>query len=105
MEKANFEKWQVLQDEFLNGDLDEKEFCKSKNVDLKWFREQLHEAELYEKQSKNLFVELVPQVSSRTAELTSGILKISFREVDFEVGKNFSVEIFRQVLRIVKEVV
>ena len=43
MNKANFEKWQVLQDQFLNGNLDEKEFCKSKKLDLKWFREQLHE--------------------------------------------------------------
>ena len=29
MNKADFKKWQVIEDEFLNSDLDEAAFCKS----------------------------------------------------------------------------
>lgn len=100
MDKASFEKWQALQDEFLNGELGEKEFCKAKNLDLSWFRKQLSEAEQYEKRSENLFVELVPQLDAPTA----ACLNVRFREVAFELADGFPVEVFRQALQVVREV-
>ena len=41
MNKVDFEKWQVLPDEFLSSYLDEAEFCKSKKLDLEWFQQQM----------------------------------------------------------------
>lgn len=105
MDKTSFKKWQALQDEFLNSDLGEAEFCKSKKLALEWFRQQMREAEIYEKQSGNLFVELISQVKTSTPQASIGCLKIRFREVDFELTDEFPVEIFRQALQVVKEVV
>jgi hypothetical protein len=34
MNKANLEKWQAIEDEFLNSDLDEAAFCKSRKLNL-----------------------------------------------------------------------
>jgi hypothetical protein len=46
-------------------------------------------------------VELIPngKVSA------SDCLKVSFREVDFELTDEFPVEVFRQALQVVKEVI
>ena len=106
MNKVGFEKWQVLQDEFLGSDLDEKEFCNSKELDLEWFQQQMQEAESFEQQqTENLFVELIPKIPEIPAVSCSNYLKIRFREVDFELADGFSVEVFRQALQVVKEVV
>lgn len=101
---TSFKKWQALQDEFLNSDLDEAAFCKSKQIDLKWFRQQMQDAELHEKHSGNLFVELIPQMKTPSVN-PADILKIRFREVDFELADSASIEIFRQALQVVKEVI
>ena len=45
MNKVDLEKWQTIEDEFLNSDLDEVAFCKSRKLNLDWFRNKLHEAE------------------------------------------------------------
>jgi hypothetical protein len=37
MDKVDLEKWQVIEDEFLNSDLDEAAFCKSRKLNLAWF--------------------------------------------------------------------
>lgn len=106
MNKFEFEKWQVLQDEFLNSDLNEAEFCKSKELEQKWFQQQMQEAESFEQQqTENLFVELIPKIPEVPAVSGSSHLKLRFREVDFELTDGFSIEVFRQTLRVVKEVV
>lgn len=109
MNKVDLEKWQRLEDEFLNSNLDEAAFCKSKKLNLDWFRQKLGEAENREEKNKqqkpeNLFVELIPQ-PGQAKLFNSGSLKIKFREVDFEVAAGFPVEVFRQALQVVKEVV
>ncbi|MDD5599854.1 MAG: hypothetical protein PHV82_18065 [Victivallaceae bacterium] len=102
MDKADLEKWQTIEDEFLNSDLDEASFCKSRKLNLDWFRNKLCEAEQRsETNSENLFVELIPEIKPPTA----ACLKVCFREVDFELTDEFPVEVFRQALQVVKEVV
>lgn len=103
MQKIGFEKWQTLQDEFLNGDLDDVEFCKSRNLDLKYFRQKLSEYDHNEKKSKDLFVELVPDSSTSNDSISSASLKFKFRDADFELSENFPVEVFRQALRVIRE--
>ena len=66
MNDKSFEKWQAVEDEFLNSDLNEVAFCKSRKISLDWFRQKLSDAERREQKTKqqnpkNLFVELVPQ--------------------------------------------
>jgi len=105
MNKVDLKRWQTIEDEFLNSDLDEAAFCKSRKLNLDWFMEKLREAEQQsskpEKNSENLFVELIPEIKPSIP--TS--LKVRFREVDFELTDEFSVEVFRHVLQVVKEVV
>ena len=105
MNKVDLEKWQAIEDEFLNSDLDEEAFCKSRRLKLDWFRKKLREAEMQsskpEKNSENIFVELIPEIKPSIP--TS--LKVRFREVDFELTDEFSVEVFRHALQVVKEVV
>ena len=45
MNKVDFERWQAIEDEFLNSDLDEVAFCKSRKISLDWFRQKLSDAE------------------------------------------------------------
>ena len=110
MEKINIEKWQSLEHEFLNGNLDDVAFCKSNNLNLEWFRRQLRESELRgekpdsENGNGNLFVELVPQLEVPGEIANPGVLRVSFREVEFELADGFPAETFRQALQVIREV-
>ena len=105
MNKVDLERWQAIEDEFLNSDLDDAAFCKSRKLNLAWFRKKLREAEQRssksEAEAENLFVELIPQANASAATC----LKVRFREVDFELTSGSAVEVFRQALQVVKEVV
>ncbi len=105
MNKVDLKRWQMIEDEFLNSDLDDVAFCKSRKLNLDWFKNKLREAEQQgskpEKNSENLFVELIPEVKPSIPTF----LKVRFREVDFELTDEFSVEVFRHALQVVKEVV
>ena len=114
MDAKSFEKWQAIEDEFLNSDLDEVAFCKSRKINLDWFRQKLCDAEQHEQKikqqkpqesPKNLFVELIPQPGAQAESVPPGSLKIKFREFDFELSSGFPVEVFRQALQVVKEVI
>ncbi len=99
MDKGSLERWQAIEDEFLNSDLDEAAFCKSRKLNLVWFRKKLREAEQRSSKPKaaaeNLFVELIPQIETPVA----ACLKVRFREVAFELASGSSVEVFRQALQ------
>jgi hypothetical protein len=109
MDAKSFEKWQAIEDEFLNSNLDEVAFCKSRKINLDWFRQKLREAERQdlkpETSPENLFVELIPQLTDNTKPVISGKLRVKFREVNFEFTGGFSIEVFRQALQVVKEVI
>jgi hypothetical protein len=110
MNNKSFEKWQTIEDEFLNSNLDEAAFCKSRKLNLDWFREKLGEAEDREEKSKqqkpeNLFVELIPQPEDKPDQISPSSLKVKFRGVDFEFADGFQVDVFRQALQVVKEVI
>lgn len=67
MDVKSYAKWQRIADEFLNGELDETEFCSTKNLDIELFRRRLREVESHESRERSLsqednpFVELIPQ--------------------------------------------
>jgi hypothetical protein len=114
MNNKSFEKWQAIEDEFLNSDLDEVAFCKSRKINLDWFRQKLCDAERHEQKikhqkpgesSENLFVELIPQLADNTEQVIPGYLKVKFRDADFELTPGFPVEVFRQAIQVVKEVI
>lgn len=108
MEKISRTKWQELENEFLNGELNDEAFCRSKNLELEWFRKELAKSEAREntggkkEAGDRLFVELLPQFESPGAS-EAGSLKVKYREVDIELGAGFSAEIFRQALRVIRE--
>jgi hypothetical protein len=115
MNAKGFAQWEKLEEEFLNSDLVETEFCQSRSLSLKWFRKQRRKAENYKWRieskepdtAKNLFVELVTESEPATEQLEKSAiipLKVRFPEVDFELSENFSVNVFRQALQVVREV-
>jgi len=102
MNKVDLEKWQAIEDEFLNSDLDEDAFCKSRRLNLAWFRKRLREAEQQPgTKPEDMFVELIPEIKAPSP----ACLRIKFRGADFELTDEFPVEVFRQALQVVKEVV
>jgi hypothetical protein len=114
MNAKSFEKWQAIEDEFLNSDLDEVAFCKSRKINLDWFRQKLCDAERHEQKIKlqgskttpeNLFVELIPQPDDKTEPVIPGSLRVKFHGVYFELANGFPVEVFKQALQVVKEVI
>jgi len=103
MSKVDLSDWQALQDEFLSGDEDEKAFCRTRGIDLKWFQRQLRNAEEQESTPDNPFVELISPAAASGTECC-GALKVRFREVDFELAEGFSVNAFGQALQVIREV-
>ena len=111
MDAKSYGKWQKVADEFLNSELNETDFCKAKKLDVEVFRHRLREVESYEKQENvgaledNSFVELIPQTEeSHAIDMTSS-LQIQFHGAVFELEPGFPVDVFRDALRVVKEVV
>lgn len=107
MDKISRTKWQELENEFLSGELNDEAFCQTKNLDLEWFRKELAKSEAQDNSGKKgtsdrLFVELVPQLETPGAP-NAGMLKLKYREVEIELGADFTVEIFRQALRVIRE--
>ena len=101
-------RWKELENAFLAGDLDEEAFCKSKDLDLTWFREELSKSDSQESASPpkgdepSLFVELLPSDATPASPQTT-TLKLKFREVEFEYGVEVGEETLRQVLRVIRE--
>ena len=54
---------------------------------------------------KNLFVELVPQPEGKPDQVSPDNIKVKFRGADFELAAGFPVEVFRQALQVMKEVI
>jgi len=110
MDAKSYIKWQKIADEFLNGDMDEVEFCKAKKIDVELFRRRLREVENYDEQENagsredNLFMELIPQGNEDSKVIASDILQVKFHDAVFELKSGFSIDVFRQALQIVKEV-
>jgi hypothetical protein len=105
-------KWQSIANEFLISNLNEVEFCNKKRLNVKDFRHMLREVEDHEEKlkdqnvesmSKDLFIELLPQVSDNPEPVIQKNLQLKFRGVSFELAPGFSVEVFRQALQVVKE--
>ena len=114
MDAKSFEKWQCIANDYLVGDLNEADFCKDRQLDVTHFRHELREVERFEEKLKeqeagslsdNLFVELIPQSPKSPSPDQSGGLQVNFRGAAFELVPGFPVEVFRQALQIIKEVI
>jgi len=114
MNTKSFKKWQSITNEFLSGDLNEIDFCNVKQLAVTRFRHQLREVERFEEKlnqqestsaSDNLFVELIPQSTELPSSSQSDILHLNFRGAAFELTPGFPVEVFRQALQVIREVV
>lgn len=108
MNKMSRMKWQELENAFLAGDLDEESFCKSRNLDLSWFREELsksesHDGTMKKGESAPLFVELLASEESVPESRKDGYLKLKFREVELEYGNGVGESTLREVLRAIRE--
>ena len=69
MNKTDLERWQAIEDEFLNSDLAEAAFCKSRKLNLDWFRKKLREAE--QKPEDELSTVFSQVIELKTFEITS----------------------------------
>ena len=84
----------------------------------RWFEPQRREAEVYEQQSEynesnpakipssseSLFVELIPEQNSPAMTVPDvPVLRLSYREMNFELPSGFSPDVFRQALTVVME--
>ena len=106
MDAKSYGKWRKVADEFLNSDLDETEFCKAKKLDVAVFGQRLREVEVYEEHKDNLFVELISQEDKCESHMavTTSSLQIEFHGAVFNLKPGFPDDVFRDALRVVKEV-
>lgn len=129
MNAERYAGWQKLHQNFVKSGLTAEDYCQAKGLQLNWFIRQGRKAATYEKRRVNpadkaasvksrwekLFVELIPEEKSPTAPPQKPViaaptvprvsLKLTFREVTFELMSGFPVEAFRQALQVVQEVV
>jgi len=118
MDQRSYDYWRKVYADFRRSGLTVEKYCRHKHLNPRWFDGQRREAEFYEKQSEykesnpakipspseSLFVELIPEQSS-TAMAVPDVpaLRLSYREVTFELPSEFSPDVFRQALTVVLE--
>lgn len=123
MDQRSYDYWRKIYADFRNSGLTMEKFCQQKHLNSRWFERQRREAEVYEQRSEqkasslhesepdripippeNLFVELIPEQSSPLIPPTDApVLRLSYREVNFELPDGFSPAAFRQALFVIRE--
>lgn len=104
MSRISRVKWQEVEDAFLQGDLDEEAFCKSRHLDLSWFREELSKSDRAVSSAKKgapLFVELLPQADAES--LSCVPMKLRYCEVELEYHLGLGEATLREVLSAIRE--
>lgn len=125
MTPESYSNWKNVYKDFLQSGRSQEEYCQEKGFSLKWFERQNRKAAGYEKRFpqgvpeeqksptqkslSELFVELIPGslkpdavTIPQPAAATSG-LKLTYREIVFELGHDFEESTFKRALRIVRE--
>ena len=124
MDQRSYDYWRKVYADFRSSGLTVEKYCRHKHLNPRWFDGQRREAEFYEQHSeykagiqsesnpakipsssKSLFVELIPEQSSPSMAVPDvPVLRLSCREVNFELPPGFSPDVFRQALTVVMEV-
>ena len=124
MDQRSYDYWRKVYADFRSSGLTVEKYCRHKHLNPRWFDGQRREAEFYEQHSeykagiqsesnpakipsssKSLFVELIPEQSSPAMAVPDvPVLRLSYREVNFELPPGFSPDVFRQALTVVMEV-
>ena len=124
MDQRSYDYWRKVYADFRSSGLTVEKYCRHKHLNPRWFDNQRREAEFYEQHSEykagirsestpapirpsaeSLFVELIPEQSSPAMAVPDvPALRLSYREVNFELPSGFSTDAFRQALTVVSEV-
>ena len=128
MNAERYAGWQKLHQDFVGSGMTAEEYCQAQGLQLNWFIRQGRKAATYEKRRVNpadkvvsekslwekLFVELIQETELPTSmpqepviavpTVPAASLKLTFRDVTFELASGFPVEVFRQALQVVQEV-
>ena len=119
MDQRSYDYWRKVYSDFRRSGLTVERYCRHKHLNPRWFDNQRLEAEFYEQHSEykestpakipssaeSLFVELIPEQSSPSMPAPDvPALRLSYREVNFELPVGFSPDVFRQTLTVIMEV-
>ncbi|MHB9140232.1 MAG: IS66 family insertion sequence element accessory protein TnpA [Victivallaceae bacterium] len=120
MDQRSYDYWRKVYADFRSSGFTVEKYCRHKRLNPRWFDNQRREAEFYEQHSKHkasplpesnpaqipssaesLFVELIPE---QMPVPDVPVLRLSYREANFELPAGFSPDVFRQALTVVLEV-
>ena len=124
MDQRSYDYWRKVYADFRRSGLTVEKYCRHKHLNPRWFDIQRREAEFYEQHSEckagiqsesnpakipssseSLFVELIPEQNSPAMPVPDvPVLRLSYREMNFELPSGFSPDVFRQALSVVLEV-
>lgn len=122
MTPESYSNWKKVYKDFLQSGRSKEEYCQEKGFSLKWFERQNRKAAGYEKRFPHgvpeeqqsptpkslseLFVELIPESLKPEAVEVPQVfspLRLTYREIVFELGHDFEESTFKRALRIVRE--
>ena len=113
MNAESYENWKNVYREFLKSGESRETYCQANGLGLKWFERQCRKAETYEwrvpleerkppENPKELFVELIPE-DAECRQADNVALKLTYREVTFELKHGFEDTTFRRALQAIRE--
>ncbi|MFZ2653465.1 MAG: hypothetical protein WAX69_00990 [Victivallales bacterium] len=113
MNAENYSSWENVYGDFLKSGTSKENYCLGKGLALKWFERQCRKAKTYERRFlpeeqkppenlKDLFIELVPDKAGQQKPEAAS-LKLTYREVVFELCGNFEDVAFKRALCAIRE--
>jgi len=118
MNAKGYAQWKNMNEDFKQSGLHEDEYCRRKGFNYRWFERLNRDAKRYEQKhvgesasaasGSGLFIELEAEEEAKiAAEVQEGQysapLKLRYREVVFELERDFEESTFKRALRIVQE--
>ena len=115
MNAESYENWKNVYREFLKSGESKETYCQTKGLALRWFERQCRKAETYEwrrpleeqkppEKQKELFVELISEETESERQKSDTVaLKLTYREVTFELKCGFGETTFMRALQAVRE--
>lgn len=115
MNAESYANWKNVYREFLESGESRETYCQTKGLALRWFERQCRKAETYEwrlpleeqkppEKQKELFVELIPDEAEAQCRQSDNVeLKLTYREVTFELKHGFEDTTFRRALQAIRE--
>jgi hypothetical protein len=115
MNSKGYAHWKHVTADFEKSGLQVNEYCRKKGLNVRWFEKQKREAEIYEgkhinnsvnNSSSGLFVELEvedEQIPDWDLNDFPPGLRLTYREVVFELPDDFEETTFKRALQVVQE--